>query len=126
MRKKNPLKAFDVPVILLAAALTLIVGGAAYKKGSSSSRVIIRGPDRSWIFPLNSEEQVLVSGSAGETLVEIRNGRAAIVSSPCSAQTCVAAGELQKNGQWAACLPNKVFLLIEGAEDTDAVDAAAY
>ena len=113
-------------MILLATVITVIVGGAAYDRGSSSSRVIIRGPDRSWIFSLNSEERLSVPGSLGDTVIEIRAGKAAIVSSPCSGKTCVAAGELKKNGQWAACLPNRVFLLIEGAQDADDVDAASY
>ena len=123
---KTPLKVLDIPVIVLAALLTLIVARASYDRGSASSQVIIRGPDKSWIYPLDAEEKVTVSGSIGETLVEIHSGRAAVVSSPCGAQTCVAAGGLHKNGQWAACLPNRVFILIEGAEGSNAVDAAAF
>ena len=126
MRKKTPLKPLDIPVILLAAALALILGRAAYSGENAVSTVKIRGPDRSWIFPLNAEETVSVTGSIGETRVEIRGGRAAIVSSPCGGQTCVAAGELHRNGQWAACLPNMVFVLIEGADKGGTVDAAAW
>ena len=119
-----PLKPLDIPVVVLAAALTLFIGAAVYSGGTVSSRVVVRGPDRTWIFPLNAEEMVTVTGSIGETRVEISRGRAAIVSSPCGGQTCVAAGGLHNNGQWAACLPNRVFLFIEGVED--AVDAATW
>ena len=119
-----PLKPLDIPVIALAAVLILVIGAAVYSGDTASSRVIVRGPDKSWIFPLNAEEMVTVTGSIGETRVEISGGRAAIVSSPCGGQTCVAAGSLHKNGQWAACLPNRVFLYVEGAED--AVDAATW
>ena len=126
MKKKGLLKPLDIPVIALAAVLTVTIAVIVYNRDSSSSRVIIRGPDKTWIFPLDAEEELSVSGSIGETRVLIHNGRAAIVSSPCSGQTCVAAGELHRNGQWAACLPNMVFLVIEGAEGTDAVDAAAW
>jgi hypothetical protein len=119
-------KPLDIPVIVLATALTVIVAWQVYGRGSDSLKVIVRGPDKTWIFPLEAEERISVDGSIGETLVEIHNGRAAIVSSPCSGQTCVAAGELNKNGQWAACLPNRVFILIEGAGDTDVIDAASW
>lgn len=121
-----PLKPLDITVIVLASAFAIAIGVTAIKKDSVSSRVIIRGQDKNWIFPLNAEEEVTISGPLGETVVRIHQGRAAIVSSPCSAQSCIAAGDLHKNGQWAACLPNRVFLLIEGAEDTDAVDAASW
>jgi len=120
------LKPLDIPVIILITALTVITGLKAYGRGANSLNVVVRGPDKTWIFPLEAEERVSVAGSIGETLVEIRNGRAAIVSSPCNGQTCVAAGEINKNGQWAACLPNRVFILVEGAAETDAIDAASW
>jgi hypothetical protein len=123
---KSLLKPFDIPVIALAVALTVIVGWQAYGRGTNSLSVVVRGPDKTWIFPLEAEERISVAGSIGETLVEIHKGRATIVSSPCNGQTCVAAGELSKNGQWAACLPNRVFILIEGAADTDGIDAASW
>ena len=126
MKKKSAslVKPLDIPVIVLALILTLATGAAVYSGGTTASQVIVRGPDKTWIFPLNVEETVTVTGSIGETRVEISRGRAAIVSSPCGGQTCVAAGALRKNGQWAACLPNRVFLLVEGRED--AVDAATW
>lgn len=119
------IKPLDIPVIALAAVLALLAGKAAYS-GASSSRVVVRTQDKNWIFPLDAEERVSVPGTIGETVVEIHNGRAAIVSSPCAGQTCVAAGTLHRNGQWAACLPNGVFLLVEGTEDADGVDAASW
>ena len=120
------LKPLDIPVIILAAALTVIVGLKAYGRGTDSLSVVVKGPDKTWIFPIEAAERVSVPGPIGETIVEIRDGRAAIVSSPCNGQTCVAAGEINKNGQWAACLPNRVSILIEGAAEADAIDAASW
>ena len=120
------LKPLDIPVIVLAAALTVILGVAVYTGETASSQVIVRSPEKTWIYPLNAEETVSVTGSIGETRVEIHNDRAAIVFSPCGGQTCVAAGGLYKNGQWAACLPNGVFLLVEGAKAEGAIDAISW
>ena len=122
--KKIPLKPLDIPVIILAAVPTFFIGSSG--RGTAYSKVVVKGEGKTWIFPLEAEERISVAGSIGETLVEIHNGRAAIVSSPCSGQTCVAAGGLYKNGQWTACLPNRVFILIEGTENQDAVDAASW
>jgi len=130
MIKKTFLKPFDIPVIALALALTIATGAAVYSGGTASSRVVIRGQDKTWIFPLNAETTVSVPGPIGETKVEIHGGHAEIVSSPCEGQTCVAAGAVSKNGQWVACLPNKVFLLIEAAGNGDAggdtIDASCW
>ena len=119
-----PIKPLDIPVIALAIALAFFAGSSGRK--TVSSRVVVKGQDKTWIFPLEAEERISVAGFIGETMVEIRNGRAAIVSSPCSGQTCVAAGGLHKNGQWTACLPNRVFILIEGAEGEDVIDAVSW
>jgi hypothetical protein len=130
VRKKTPLKylaqikPLDILVIALSLTLTLIVALAVYSGKMAASSVIVRSSDKTWIFPLDAEAQIIVAGPIGETRVRINKGRAAIVASPCAGQTCVAAGELHKNGQWAACLPNKVFLLVEGTGD--AIDAASY
>lgn len=116
----------DILVIVLAAVLTLVIGGVVYSGEVSSSQVIIRSPDKTWVYPLNAETKINATGPIGETVVEIHKGRAAIVSSPCGGQTCVAAGEMHRNGQWAACLPNRVFVLVEGRDSGDAIDAASW
>jgi hypothetical protein len=126
LQKQKLLQPLDIPVIVLALALTVVVGWKAYNRGTDSLSVVVKGPDKTWLFPIEAEERISVEGPIGETVVEIRKGRASIVSSPCDGQTCVAAGELDKNGQWAACLPNRVFILIEGAADADVIDAASW
>ena len=126
MKKKSPLKPFDIPVIALALALALVIALRVYSGEAASSRVVVRDPESTWIFPINAEEIVSATGPLGETVVSIHEGRAAIVSSPCSGQACVAAGELRRNGQWVACLPNRVFLRIEGAKEPDAIDAVSW
>ena len=88
------LRAFDIPVIVLAAVLTFAAGIAVYSKDTASSHVTIRCTNKTWIYPLASEEQLLVSGLIGETKVIISGGRARIVSSPCGGQTCVAAAPI--------------------------------
>ena len=126
MKQSTPLRPFDIPVIVLALALTLVIALKVYSGGADSSRVIVRSPDRTWIFPIDADETVSVLGPLGETVVRIHNNRASIVSSPCSGQTCIAAGGLHRSGQWVACLPNRIFLRIEGAIESDAVDALSW
>jgi len=120
------MKPLDIPVIIFATALTVFIAFLAFAGNAASSQVIIKGPDKTWIFPLDAEERVTVTGPIGVTVVELHAGKAAIVSSPCSGQTCVAAAAVNKSGQWAACLPNRVFLLVESAKGQDTIDAAAW
>jgi len=126
MKRNKILKPLDILVIVLATVLTAAIGGVVYSGESSSSHVTIRSPDKTWVYPLDTELRISVAGPIGETTVEINRGRTAIVSSPCDGQTCVAAGALARNGQWAACLPNRIFVLIEGVDGGNAIDAASW
>jgi hypothetical protein len=127
MKKKLPLKPMDFAAIALSLAITLCTGVAVYAGTQSSAQVLIQGSGRTWLFPLDADERIAVPGPIGETVVEIRGGRARVLSSPCGNQTCVAAGHIRRHGEWAACLPNKVLIAIEGStNDGEILDAAAW
>jgi hypothetical protein len=106
----------DLGVILLALGLTGFSAFLVYVKPGNAAQVLISGSGREWIFPLDVDERVEVPGPLGNTVVQVRNHQAWLESSPCTNQLCVAAGHVRKGGEWAACLPNNVFLKIEGSE----------
>jgi len=120
---KLPVKIPDILIILLAAGVTFFSAFRAYVKPQGLARVLIRGQESEWLFPVDAEETVIVPGPLGDTVVRIHENRAWVESSPCENQTCVASGLLARQGQWAACLPNNVLLIIEGAggEDVDTI-----
>jgi hypothetical protein len=119
---KLSFKAADIFIIFLAAGLTVFSAYTAYSGPQDSSRVLIKGQDQKWTFPLDADETIVVSGPLGDTVVRIHNDGAWVESSPCQNQTCVSSGIVQRQGRWAACLPNNVLLIIEGIdEDVDAI-----
>jgi hypothetical protein len=117
----NLLKPLDFFIIGASSVFTALLALAVYGHSGDAGRVIIRGEDKTWVFPLDAEEHISVQGPLGETVVEISGGRSRVLASPCANQTCVAAGHLNRQGQWTACLPNKVFVYIEGTGDGDAI-----
>jgi hypothetical protein len=117
MKRTLFLKPLDFAALTLSAALTILAAFMVYGRPQDTAQVIIRSQSGSWVFPLDAEETLTVSGPIGDTVVEIRGGRSRILASPCNGQTCVAAGHIYRQGQWAACLPNTVFLYIEGTGD---------
>jgi len=124
-KQKPRLKIPDVIIILLAAGLTFFSAYSAYLKPYGQPHVLIRGQGGEWAFPLDAAETVVVPGPLGNTVVRIHGNRAWVESSPCENQTCVASGLLARQGQWAACLPNNVLLMIQGTGDDD-VDAVVW
>jgi hypothetical protein len=119
MTLRRHFKPFDFAALGLSAALIVFSAFVVYAAKRDSRQVIVRGTEGVWVFPLDAAETLSVKGPLGDTVIEIRDGRARFLSSPCINQTCVAAGHLHRQGQWTACLPNKVFLYIEGVEGAD-------
>ena len=128
MKLQWPLKPFDYLVLALSLALTTLSAFMAYAKPQGSQSVLIQGAYGNWVYPLEAEEQVVVPGPLGDTVVEIHNRTAAVISSPCPGQTCIAVGHITSNGQWIACLPNNVIVTIEGSTTTsqDSLDATVW
>lgn len=74
-------------------------------------------PDKNKIlFSLRDTRDIRIAGPLGETLITIRKGQARFVSSPCAQKQCIHSGWLKRNGDFAACLPNRVSLFIAGRE----------
>ena len=99
-----------------------------YGEPAGRSLLKLKGENGEWVFPVDADETIAVSGPLGDTVVTIHGGQACVVSSPCIHKSCVAAGSVRFPGQWAACLPNRVMVYIEkGAVTTeDETDAASW
>lgn len=127
---KQPVKIKFFDGIIIACTLIFILGSALmiYIPGGSETAFIIEAPGRSWTYPAHAETILHVEGVIGVSMVEIRNGSIRIVSSPCDNQTCVAAGSISRSGQWLACLPNQVFIHVEGKDqhDDNTIDGATW
>ncbi|MDR2159586.1 MAG: NusG domain II-containing protein [Treponema sp.] len=116
------LQPLDLAVAILLGTLTILSGAAVYSGGGEET-VTVKGPGGRWVFPRSAAETLHISGPLGETVVELKDGRARVLSSPCANQTCVAAGAIHSRGRWIACLPNQVLVSISGEAE---VDGAAW
>lgn len=114
------IKPFDVAAVLIVAALVAATSIMTYSGGSGFERIVINGRSGTWIYPLDSVGKVEVEGPLGTTIVSFHDGEVHIEASPCPTQSCVQMGAINLKGQWLACLPNEVFVRIEGgADDVD-------
>jgi hypothetical protein len=112
--KAAQFRPFDYAALILAIAVTVGAALFIYSDQNGTSHIVIHGAEESWVFPENAVETVTVTGPLGDTVVELAGGRARVVSSPCVNQTCVSSGSIHTAGQWVACLPNRVFVSVEG------------
>jgi len=120
------LKPLDFGVMALALAAVAGSFFLAHAGGEGRPTVNLRAETGRWVFPLDASETVVVSGPLGDTVIEIRDRGARVVSSPCMDQTCVVMGAVRLSGQWTACLPNRVMLYVSAGRVGDDVDATAW
>ncbi|MDR2499567.1 MAG: NusG domain II-containing protein [Treponema sp.] len=125
MKFSWPLKPADYGILLTALGSIIVTALGVYAKPQAAQQVWIRSDAGTWVYPLDAEERVRIPGPLGDTVVAIRNRQAAVLASPCANQTCVAAGHINAGGQWLACLPNRVFVLIQGSGKDAPLDASA-
>ncbi|MDR2435643.1 MAG: NusG domain II-containing protein [Treponema sp.] len=127
------LKPFDFSVLVSAFCVAAGSFVFAYSGVVGDSAVHVKGEGGEWIFSRDAAETISVAGPLGDTLIEIQDGAARVLASPCANQTCIASGTIHSPGQWTACLPNRVMVFIgeesgrkPGSGGETGVDAAAW
>lgn len=118
--------------LALVFAVTVIVGFSLYavEQGSQENSVVVETDEGTFLYPLDQDRTLEFEGPLHDhTVVEIEDGKARFVSSPCRDKICIAAGWLEEDQQWAACLPNRVFVQVRRSEEQEkgsGVDAGTF
>jgi hypothetical protein len=120
------LRPLDLAIALAAAGAVALSAASAYGPGKGRAEAVISGRDGQWVYPLSADRDIAVAGPLGDTHIEIRAHSIHIEDSPCPNKTCIAAGSIAASGQWIACLPNRVFVRVEGGGASGGVDASVY
>ena len=107
-------------VIALAAALIWQL------RKETGAHVIVRIDGSATAeYSLNQDREVELEGyQGGKNLMRIRDGRVSVTEADCPDGICVNEGEIQYSGQTIVCLPHRIVIEIEGAEEA-LVDQAA-
>lgn len=119
------MKALDYVAIFLAFTIVAVISVTVYGGSSDHNKVRIAGVESEYLFDSSVDEQLVVHGPIGETVISVNQGRTHVVSAPCNNQICVLTGHIEKTGDWIACLPNRVFISIESGTQI-AIDARSY
>ncbi len=85
---------------------------------------IYQGNDLFQSHSLHEQATLRVPGTLGDSVVEIRDGRARFQDSPCQSKFCIHSGWLRQTGGIIACLPNGIILQISGGDSR--MDALAF
>jgi len=121
------IKIADIAIIIIALLVIVLTSLYAYSGIKGKLYVHIKSDSNEWLIPITEQKTIWVKGPIGETEVVINSGSARIVSSPCREKICIRSGSISRPGQWVACLPNRVFVSIEGkSSGEESVDAVNF
>jgi len=120
------IRILDVVAIIFSVAAVVVVSSFAFGDGAEPTEVSIQSEDGEFLYALGQSRELDIAGPLGITHVEIDGDRVRVTSSPCRDKICIAAGWLELSGDWTACLPNRVFVRVEGGRRDDGIDAQTY
>ncbi len=74
----------------------------------------------------NTEKKIIKTGSEGKCIICCENNEIYFLSSDCPDKLCVKSKHLSKNGDFAACLPQKVVITVSSKHKNDSPDIISY
>lgn len=113
--RKNLLRNVGFALAVLLAAFGLL-GWRALRSpqedGEARVAVLTYGTEEA-VFPLGRDAAYEVETNGYVLHIQIENGAAAFVQSPCPDHVCEQFGWLREEGEWAVCAPALAMLQIE-------------
>jgi hypothetical protein len=110
----------DVILVLAVVALSalLIAHGVASAGTGARREIRVTASGREVLrLPLDKDaDELTVTGYAGESYLEIREGRVHMVDSACPDKLCVKTGWISSPGESIVCLPNRVVIEITSGD----------
>lgn len=117
----------DGIIILSSIFCIILLTFSVYKNRSGEPVLHISVEEKEWIYDISIDREIQIPGPIGVTHIEVENGKVHVHDSPCTSKICVAAGWIDSPGEWIVCLPNRVFITIEGVTGkTQEVDDFVY
>ena len=107
--------------VILYFSINIFLGSKA-----KSKQLIIESGENIWYYQLDKDRELKIEGILGESTIEIKDGIVFFEESPCPNKLCVQSSAITKNGEWIACLPNGVFVRIEGKDESSELDGTSY
>ncbi len=120
------MRLFDWAALLLAIALSAGATVLAQAHYGESSTVAIQAEGRSLLYSLDEDRELEFEGPLGRTIVVIQDRSVRVTEDPGPQQICVRDGWIDSAGEWLICLPNRVFIRIEGDQQDADVDARVF
>jgi hypothetical protein len=104
-------------IVMLCGLVCVVLAFKAFWNNEDAGRLVIRQDGKIFAsYTLNQDRTLNIHGPMGDSIVQIAHGKARFSRSPCTNQYCVHQGWLNKVGEAAICLPNRISLELMGKQ----------
>jgi hypothetical protein len=110
----------DGALLVLLAVLT-IFSPRFIPAGTLGDILTIKTSDSVYEINLKDEGAYTIDGYLGRAVLVIKDGEARLQSAPCPLKICEAMGPISRSGEVILCLPNRIYIRMNGREIVDAV-----
>ncbi len=108
-------------VALMIGVCALLFAVFGLREPGQSVQVVQDGKTV-YTAPLTQQRSAELSGPLGVTRLEISDGTARIVESPCPYKICIGMGRISRQGEIIACVPNRVLVQVAGGGEKEEGD----
>jgi hypothetical protein len=114
---KISVRAVDIVMIVFFTIGIAVFSSQIYGQPASNPVVRIESSGSDWLYALDEDATPVIPGKNDPMPVTIRDGEAFVEWCDCCPQRiCVSTGSISRTGEWIVCLPNEIFISIEGGE----------
>lgn len=126
MEKKKIRNDIILAAVLVAAAAIALAVFFFTRTAGGYAVVLIDGKESARYLLSEDTEITITTGENGEryNVLKIENGKASVISASCPDGVCVDHKAVQYDGETIVCLPNKVVIRIDSANN-GGVDAVS-
>ena len=105
-----------VGIVLLAAVLMFFLVRGRQERDTGSGAVAVVTVDGEEIGRYPLKKNGTFSLNDGSNILVVENGEAWVSEANCPDKVCMGMGKISRNGEFIACLPNRLIVVVEGGE----------
>ena len=121
MSRKRKYDLLLVAGLLLAAVILYLL----LRPGGPGVWAVVTVDGRETARYALSEDRTVILGEENYNILQISNGKAAVMEANCGDHTCVRTGWIDRTGEQIICLPHRLIIKVVGGGSSD-WDAVAW
>jgi len=99
----------DKTIFVFCLGLVLMSYVLIWPESSYGTNIVLMvNGEKKYVLDSHDEKEIVIHGKIGKSMIEVADGSARFVKSPCTSKQCIHSGWLSHNFNLLACVPNGI------------------